>query len=369
MKLTKLIIAGTFAAILAFASCTTLQQDIVVSTIPDEESSELANYEYRLAYLDANYSLASPDSLSQVELNEKNAACESLIKAIEKTRQKGDWSNATLARIYALEGRVYQIQGNDVKAKEMADRSETAYKNDIHNVILNHRLGTLSDLTKATYSKDDKHLILIEEAIDLYKEKNYVSSLAKFDEAFISAESYYYDAFKDIRNEAWNLHSVNDNSNISGILAIKELTLGQMMIITQEYPSIISLYTDGSKYNESTLFRKLMHKGLLTASTKDNPPSKVYATTKATRVMTARYLWNIFINVKDKPALRTRYSNMYSKSGMGSPIKDIKITDEDFDAVLGCVEFNLMQLPDGVNFNPSGTVSGVEINEALKKIK
>ena len=49
-------------------------------------------------------------------------------------------------------------------------------------------------------------------------------------------------------------------------------------------------------------------------------------------------------------------------------MKDVLLDDEDFDAILGCVEFDIMELSDGINFNPDASVSGIEFDKALQKL-
>ena len=54
---------------------------------------------------------------------------------------------------------------------------------------------------------------------------------------------------------------------------------------------------------------------------------------------------------------------------MSSPVKDVAVDDEDFDAILGCVEFELMELVDGENFRPDDPVSGMSLEKSLSKLE
>lgn len=370
MKLSKKIIIGTTVLALTFSgitSCSSLQQDIVASYIPTEENTEISDYEFRVANIDAQYSYTGSD-LSASDLSERNAACDALIKEIRKSLTKHEWVNASRARLKALEGRLYHISGRKDKAITASEDSTEYYKNDIQNIILQHRLGTISDLASANYSKSDKSLILLEQALDFYKEKEYVSAIAKFDEAFISIEGYYIDSYSPIRNQAWDLRSITDDSALSSLLAVKQITVGQMMLITQENQKVIDFYIGDKHFTESNLFYKLVQKGLITPSAKETAPRNIYSYTKVSRAMQARYLWNIYCDLKKKPALKIRYSSAYSSSKKPSPVKDVDVSNEDFDAILGCIEYGLMNLTDGINFNPSSSVSGIEFNESLEKL-
>mgnify|MGYP007070125232 CR=1 FL=1 len=52
-----------------------------------------------------------------------------------------------------------------------------------------------------------------------------------------------------------------------------------------------------------------------------------------------------------------------------SPVIDVKLDSPDFDAVIGCVENEIMHLEDGIEFLPDKEMSGVEFNESVRKIK
>lgn len=360
--------AAAAIALAGLTGCSSLQQDVVISTIPTEEQNEISNYEFRLVYLDAAWSVNSKEYLSSEELKEKNNACNALLKDVRKSLSKTNLVNATLARLHAIEGRILLIQGDKTKAGASYKISTDLYNGDIQQLILGHRLGILTDLSIFNFAKADKPLILVEQAIDFYKEKKYADAVAKFDEAFISSESFYYDAYKEFRAECWNYRFVNEEDTLSTYLTIKKLNIGQMMLITQEYRDVIEFYIGDSFLTETNLYRKLSQKGTITSAVKEKPSSKLNISTAVTRKLQARYLWNLYCDVKNKHKIKNRYSNAYIDSGRESPVKDVNTDDEDFDAILGCIEYNLMNLTDGINFNPDSLVSGLEFNESIKKL-
>ena len=173
MKTLKLFLYLLLANSLLFISCTSLQQDIVISSIPQDEVKELSDYEFRLVHLDADYSYSAQSSNSEIQ--ERNSACESLIKDIDKLLSNKDLVLAAQARLIAIKGRTYLIEKQTGKAKECYQLSLQTYKGDIQNIILAHRLGLLDDLTKAGFAAADKSVIIIEQAIDYYKSKEYIS--------------------------------------------------------------------------------------------------------------------------------------------------------------------------------------------------
>ena len=64
----------------------------------------------------------------------------------------------------------------------------------------------------------------------------------------------------------------------------------------------------------------------------------------------------------------TKYSERY-KNKKRSPVPDVKLDSPDFDAVLGCVENEIMHLEDGIEFGSEKEVSGIQFDESLKKIE
>jgi hypothetical protein len=65
----------------------------------------------------------------------------------------------------------------------------------------------------------------------------------------------------------------------------------------------------------------------------------------------------------------SRYSARYATGNRPrSPIADIPPLSPFFDSILGCVETELISLPDGRNFKPEEPIRGSEFLSALKKI-
>jgi hypothetical protein len=85
----------------------------------------------------------------------------------------------------------------------------------------------------------------------------------------------------------------------------------------------------------------------------------------ATRKVVAWFLWGIVARVEHDPRLLTKYRQKYSVS----PVPDVAAVDPWFDAVLGTVEGEIMDLPDGVHFRPDDPVTGFELVAMLARVK
>ena len=98
----------------------------------------------------------------------------------------------------------------------------------------------------------------------------------------------------------------------------------------------------------------------------DDSAAKITKDTVVTRILAARFLWNIFT---DKYGINNinSYQKQFSEAGF-SPVSDLELDSKDFDAVLGCIEKELMELPDGINFYPNQKINPMDFNSGLKRI-
>ena len=90
----------------------------------------------------------------------------------------------------------------------------------------------------------------------------------------------------------------------------------------------------------------------------------VPADAPAARKNVGYFLWGIIARREHDPGLLTRYRVKYA----ASPVPDVPASAPEFDAVLGVVEWELMDLPDGVNFRPGEPVTGLQYLGMLGKL-
>ena len=89
--------------------------------------------------------------------------------------------------------------------------------------------------------------------------------------------------------------------------------------------------------------------------------------TEITRKMSARFIWNAYVRRSENLKMLSRYSEKYKKSGRTkSPVSDVPVDDVDFDAVLGVVESEFMELPDGRSFDPDAVVTKLQFINWIK---
>ncbi len=355
-----------FASLLAliFASCTSMQ-DVYVNPDEVEKSSDIQKIERQLAFLDAELLEKSGErDFSKSDFNKKVKELSSLaedalaVPEIQKIQQ---------ARLYSLEGIAGVLYGDKSAAADCLERAQKISKFDVKSIALAFRLGKINEPLTDSASAQDKALLLLEKAVDSYKKGDFADSAANFDSAFISLDPFYREAYGKIRDKAWELRNENSDSDLD-LLTLKKITLSQMVKIAEsQNSSLFFNWTAGKNLSEKDLFGKILAAGLLESKSLASA-EKLTGQIPATRILAARFLWNVYISRKpgENPV---KYSNLYKSRNTPSPVPDLDVNSPDFDAVLACVEREFLSLPDGINFKGEENISAVEFASSIKKIK
>ena len=350
-------------------SCTSLQQDVMISSVDSEKNQVFEEIENAVATLDASFCLGE-------KISSQNKLADETEKQIDILLLESGFSKEAQSRLWALKGLLKFIEGKKVEATKCFEVSKTLYKGEVFTTILGSRLGLINLNDDEKIKIADKKILLLEKAISNFKNKNYVEAVANFDEAFISLPGYYQYAFSKVRNRAWELRNINsetENTN-TNLLQVSEITVGQMLMIAQSNSKLLTNYNDGKILSENDLYKKIISNGLLNPASefmqdeKINPKNKISRTEKLNRLICARFLWNLYNGNKNSKQDLSKYSAMFA--GMKeTPVPDVELDSPDFDAVLGCIELEFMNLTDGINFEGEKKVSGIEFSESLKKMK
>ena len=91
-------------------------------------------------------------------------------------------------------------------------------------------------------------------------------------------------------------------------------------------------------------------------------------TGKISRKLCARFLWNLYVRNMGDSTLFTRYYNRYEKYGK-SPLEDVDLENPDFNGIIGCVEKEIMTVPEGTRFYPDGVVPGGDFLGWIKNLE
>ena len=133
-----------------------------------------------------------------------------------------------------------------------------------------------------------------------------------------------------------------------------------MLLITQATTNLLDDYTNGKTLSEKKLFAKLKDFEILNSASNEEQTKIILSKDEMlTRAVCARIEWNIY--AEKKGLQKKNYSDFYRGNSLNSPVEDVDVFDEDFDAVLGCVETEIINLIDGNIFQPNSQPQGIEV--------
>ncbi len=375
----KIIFSILTAAAFFLTSCASLQQDIYTSSSSSVVFDSIQEVEDTFIDIDCNYICSHNLSYQQVQ---------NLLNSIDTSDQHQE--PALKARLLSIKGLLYLYQGKASKAKETYIEARVLQANDSYTLLLASRLeksnaDQLDYLNNILRIENDDAVILTEKAKVLYLMQSYDLSLASIDKAFLifskNSQENYRTGYAKLQENIWRMYKLTNNFDLQNNITAKELqntlTVQSMIEYTVNNSTLLNFFTAGNKYKTSDLVKKLEKAGYFSSvKDKENQNKSSLEITKSkklTRKNAARFLWNVYIKSQGKNDLASRYSDYYTKlsqsHNVSSPIADIKIEDSDFDAVLGMVENQIMELPDGKNFYPSEAISLVDYLNCLKLFK
>ncbi len=312
----KKIFLHLIISVLAFCaiSCATLQQDVYTYTEDNNYIySSIEVYEYQFIKLDSEYCLEPEAPMQAI-----NNLLKEITTYINSTKVTEPF---LIARLRAFEGLLYKMIGKNREAQNSLQEAYSLQKGDSYVQLLSSRLTKSKEEALLQIEKiltfDSKNAVLqLEKGKLFYQLKRYDQAVAAFDNAFILFDeeglSDYREVYTPLKNSAWELNKTSE--------------LGDTKLL------------DGIELPDPL-----------------------------TRRFCARFIWNAWVRKNGNQKMFTRYSDKYKKSGRTkSPVADVPVEDEDFDAILGVVEKEFMELPDGRNFYPDEEVTKLEFLTWLK---
>jgi len=359
-------------AAICLTSCASLQKDMIVSSDLFAQTEDITELEERLSALDAKV-MQEKNAYLQKDFSTESSA---LLASINEQLQINGVQKETAARLYALAGRVYLLQNKKSKAQDYYKLSYSASKGDSQGIILGNRLGLVDNLNDENLisGANENSLIILERGLTQYRNASFTECVALLDTAFIDLPDFYRENYGPIRENAWRLKTIDDSSNDNKIISLlqkSQITVGQMLLITQDSSDYLFRQNAGKKLSENELYSRVVKDGLLLPVSSEEPVSeKTDVPSKnqvVNRTISARFLWNLYILEKslgDK-------ANLYSKTlrpGCESPIQDVPLDSKDFDAILGCVENEIISLSDGINFTPEALPTAAQFLEFLRRL-
>ena len=389
MKKLCLIFTASLMLMLTMVSCASLQQDVYTYT---EENtyifSSIEVYENRFINLDAKSQMEKPLPLEEINaLLTDIAAYKSSTKVTEP---------ALIARLRAFEGLLLNMAGKKREADTAYNEARVLQKGDRYVLLLGSRLAGSSEKSleqiEGILKNDSKNAVLqLEKGKLLYQQKKYDQAISVIDNAFVLFDNEglpeYRTVYNPLRSYIWDLNTIygsdsdadakHDMTDLQG-----NLTLESLVNLTLENTSLLNNYSPEnqrqnkqsrqSKQKMQAFISSLERGGYFSAASDQTNAAgtsiDITAADKMTRKMCARFIWNAYVRHSGNLKMLSRYSEKYRKSGRTkSPVADLSVEDPDFDAVLGVVESEFMELPDGKNFKPDEGVTKLQFINWIKK--
>ena len=371
MKFYKLIFLFVFIPFVVL-SCSSLQEDVLVNSENDAVVfSETSAYEE--LFRDFDSALLNGSVVSMKEMDR-------FITGIEK-QISNHTEPAVAGRLQALEGLVLLLQKRNKKALELYNSAKSLQSGDVYVLLLNSRLmqnaeNSLTEIDEYLLFDYDNPVFLLEKGILLNKLGKYAQAVANFDNSFLIFDNqnnfFYREKYGLIRDNAWKYYSAGADSSTQNLS--ESLSCEGMISLTVENTNLLSDFLQDSKFSLSDLLKKLENSGYFTAvgDGSDNSFSskELINSSEITRTLCARFLWNLYINESGNIKLRNAYSARYSRMKESfSPIEDVPLNSIDFDACVGVVEKEIMNLTDGRLFEGDTSVSAIDFLEYVKNLE
>jgi hypothetical protein len=349
--LLRLLCAATI--LFAAASCRTVPQDQVGQSAGAEQIAALDVFDMRLLEL-----RLTPDA----------SALAVLRADLESAAAQPGLNRRLQARVEALKAEAALLARDLAAARRSAD-SAAALTNAEQGVwIVRAALEPnpavrLSLMDTGVAKADEKSRLLCERGEELLKAGRYAQAAQDLDEGLRGLDIRFKALYGKDRDRAFSLAQA---ARDAGTAAAADqpawldlpLTLRGMIDRAVSETRFLAALSPDPKPSVNSLLPALKDAGLLL-----DPAASPGA--PALRKNVAFFLWGVISRTEHDPKLLTRYRLKYTTS----PVPDLDVNQQWFDAALGVVEREVMDLPDGVHFNPDGPVTGLEYLGILGKLK
>ncbi|HPO02473.1 MAG TPA: hypothetical protein PL077_03935 [Treponemataceae bacterium] len=345
-----------FISLLFSASCASMQDDRLVSAGDSATTDRLASVEEAVVRI---------DSLSGAERSEAIAAAREKIDALYLLNVE---DTVFQSRLHAWSGRLFLAAGKRSEAAKRYDAAVRLLPSDIPSSILGARLektgeAGLARIDGALSVDPGEPRLLAERALYAERLGRYSESVAAFDAAFSRLPPYYRETYTINRDRSWEFRASGSDSllgeDIARILASPAATWQDAIVYTLATTGLLDFATAGKSAAASKLFPKLVASG--TIPLREGAPAPA-PEDSLSRSDLAWFVWHALAESRSDKTMLTKYSRRWASVGSGaSPIPDVGIESPYFDSVMGCVETEIMALPDGRSFHPLDAVRGADL--------
>ena len=358
-----------------FSACVSMQKDISINSHAERTGGNLAMVESAVVPLEAAGGTQARGRQSEV------TSARQMITGMEKEASAdADYSG----KLAAWSGRLAILEGRYSEAQRLYRQSAAVSPGNIPSVILGIRLEgdpakrleiIESEFAVTGMNGEGSGELNIEKGRSLVELYRFSEAAGAFDVAFSSnLNPVYRESYMSYRNRAWEMR------NTSGVGAAALDALGydsvnwnDCITLAKNETQLLRFITGGRNIPNAELFTRLVDRAFIPytqdVSVNEWPTARPGINETVTRAGAAWLIWRLYAEARADRGLLTRYSARYATgTNPRSPVADIPVLSPFFDSILGCVETELLSLPDGRNFRPSQPVRGAELLTILKKI-
>jgi len=338
--------------VLALASCQTVPQDRQAASGGEEDLLKLDAVELQLLDL-----RLTPDP----------AGLASVRAELQRSADRIGASRLYQARTAGLQGQAALLAGDPSSARAFADKAVRL--SDVEDGGWLVRAALEPDVSKrlallevGLARSDRKSRLLCERGEALLRQARYGEAAQDLDEGLRGLDERYRSLYGADLDRALSLAQAQRNAGSSNGAIESEavegpLTMRAMVERAFTATRLLTTFSAQARPSYESAKASLVAAGLLLQP--DAPPSSSCA-----RKDVAYFLWRIILHAERNPKLEGQYRKKFTTS----PVPDVPIDSPWFEAVLGVVEREVMDLPDGVHFVPDAAVSGIEYLQMLSRL-
>lgn len=269
------------------------------------------------------------------------------------------------AALEALRGERALLAG-DRKTAEAAAQAALALAPDSElALLLRSRLAPdpearLLALEKALPVADGNFRLEVERGSALLALGRGAEALAAFDSALPFLPEPWTRLRTAERDQAWALRDGPAGGGVLAALRDGPSTWSAFATLLRERSTLLDALPGAGKSDAAAL-DALGKAGMLPPGL-DPAVARSASAEPPTRAEAAFVLWRLV--TRTRPEQLERYSKRYA--GRKSPIEDVPLGHPAFDAVLGLVELEVVELPDGRTFIPDSYPSGYDLDRWIR---
>jgi len=370
----KLHIAVVIFIAAVFSACTSLG-DITLSGHRSQSEIRLAELEAVIVPLEA----LGPNE-ARGRTGDLVSARQIIVHMERESSADADFSG----KLIAWSGRLAILEGRYSEGVRLHRLSVTTSPGNIPAIILSIRLE--GDPSKRMEIIERELALLsprssgigelnIERGRALFEMNRFSESAGAFDVAFASGlANVYRESYGSSRSRAWELRNTSGVAAGSlGLLGRETMTWSDCLALVRNETQLLRFLTAGRTITEAELFSRLIERGFI-PFTQDIqitqwPTARPRLDEVVTRAGAAWLIWHLHAEARADRGMLTRYSARFATgANPRSPIADVPPLSPFFDSILGCVETELMSLPDGRNFRSPEPMRGAELLAILRRI-